>query len=185
MILKKTQPPCQQRKPPLHTLHVAVAPRNPRRRMKSRSWQRTSSNLPWSHVCFSFSYKFPMTWNTAIDCTKEIIYLDFQSVNLPPNFLRMAKVLPGGTRFGLLMDLRGGSTRRVISRPNLGTISTIMMLVPSLVMLLSFSLFEGWPQVVIVSKLGTCKLVIFLSSALRVTMLPSGAIGTLMGWMMW
>ena len=42
-------------------------------------------------VCFFFSYRFPMTWNTAIDGTKEIVYIDFQSVNLPPNFLRMAK----------------------------------------------------------------------------------------------
>ncbi len=44
-----------------------------------------------------------MSWNTAQDGLKEIVYLDFQTMNLPTSFLRMAKVLPGGTRFGLLM----------------------------------------------------------------------------------
>jgi hypothetical protein len=53
--------------------------------------------------CYSLSYRFPFSWNTAQDGLKEIVYLDFQTVNLPTSFLRMAKVLPGGWRFGLLM----------------------------------------------------------------------------------
>ncbi len=85
--------------------------RSPKKPKEKDEVEELAENLQQSAVvtkssppaCYSFSYKFPMTWNTAIDGTKEIVYLDFQSVNLPPNFLRMAKVLPGGTRFGLLM----------------------------------------------------------------------------------
>ena len=49
------------------------------------------------------SYVFLMSWNTAQDSLKEIVYLEFQTMNLSISFLRMAKVLLGGTRFGLLM----------------------------------------------------------------------------------
>jgi hypothetical protein len=60
-------------------------------------------SIPKTPKCYSTSYVFPMSWNTAQDCLKEIVYLDFQTMNLPTSFLRMAKVLPGGTRFGLVM----------------------------------------------------------------------------------
>lgn len=60
-------------------------------------------SIPKTPKCYSTSYEFPMSWNTAQDGLKEIVYLDFQTMNLPTSFLRMAKVLPGGTRFGLLM----------------------------------------------------------------------------------
>ncbi len=52
---------------------------------------------------YDLSYRFPMQLYTAQDGTKEIVYLSFQVMNLPKSFLRMAKVLPGGMKFGLLM----------------------------------------------------------------------------------
>ena len=52
---------------------------------------------------YDLSYRFPMQLYTAQDGTKEIVHLSFQVMNLPRSFLRMAKVLPGGMKFGLLM----------------------------------------------------------------------------------
>ena len=52
---------------------------------------------------FSCTYRFPFSRNKAKDGIKDIVFLEFQSVNLPTSYLRIAKVLPGGMKFAVCM----------------------------------------------------------------------------------
>ena len=52
---------------------------------------------------FSCTYQFPFSKNKAKDGVKDILFLEFQAVNLPTSYLRIAKVLPGGMKFAICM----------------------------------------------------------------------------------
>ncbi|KAL3779512.1 hypothetical protein HJC23_011148 [Cyclotella cryptica] len=52
-----------------------------------------------SSADFSSKYIFPWSRHRVKDGLKDIVHVEFQAMNLPTTYLRLAKVLPGGTKF--------------------------------------------------------------------------------------
>jgi hypothetical protein len=56
-----------------------------------------------SSANFSCTYVFPWSKHREKDGLKDIVHVEFQTVNLPTSYLRLAKVLPGGMKFATCM----------------------------------------------------------------------------------
>ena len=141
-----------------------------------------SLSSTWAPRHFSLFYKFTCSWNIVHDGTKDIVYVDFQSINPPTNFLKITKVLPGrvclvfwwrhpngfgwrGTS-GLWWTLTGAKTMLASSNTTLDLPS------PWGCWYLDFSV--GSPVM-------TCRSSIFPSSVLRTRHTPTGEIDKLLG----